>query len=166
MLRLYLGTTQGVSLPRPDKPLFSCKNSQGVAHACLHVDQRSLCPSVICPLSLSQLLSLDAMLSRVFFGVRRIGEITAGQHNLPLSQCRIKPSKLRLVFQSHKHSTGRPFNLNLLPTSKTDCPYRRMVDCIKLSRHDQGPLFATPISCQDRKLPLQNISKQSSLTQI
>ena len=58
-----------------------------------------------------------------------------------MSKCRIKPSKLRLIFLSNKHSAGRPFTLDVLPTVEAACPYRRMVDYIKLRGQDQGPLF-------------------------
>ena len=67
-----------------------------------------------------------------------------------MSQCRIKPSKLRLVFLSYKHSDGRPFTLDVLPTGKAACPYRRMVDYIKLRGKGQGPLFRYA-----NKLPVQ-----------
>ena len=81
------------------------------------------------------------MFSLMFFGFLRIGEVTASPHNLSVSQCRIEPSKLRLVFLSYKHNAGRPFTLDVLPTGKAACPYRRMVDYFKLRGHDQGPLF-------------------------
>ena len=68
-----------------------------------------------------------------------------------MSQCRIKPSKLRLVFLSYMHSAGRPFTLDVLPTGKAACPYRRMVDYIKLRGQGQGPLFRYA-----NKLPVQN----------
>ena len=81
------------------------------------------------------------MFNLMFFGFLRVSEVTASSHNFSVSQCRIKPSKLRLVFNSYKHSSGRPFSLDALPTMKTACPYRKMVDYIKLRGHEQGPLF-------------------------
>ena len=136
------------------------KTVKGVAHACPHVDQRhplstrdlsiiiKSVPTSRC--SSYTIILLRAMFSLMFFGFLRIGEVTASPHNLSVSQCRIKPSKLRLVFLSYKHSDGRPFTLDVLPTGKAACPYRRMVDYIKLRGQDQGPLFRYA-----NKLPVQ-----------
>ena len=146
--------------PDPTNDYLVAKTVKGVAHACPHVDQRQplstrdlsiiikSVPTSRC--SSYTVILLRAMFSLMFFWFLRIGEVTASPHNLSVSQCRIKPSKLRLVFQSYKHSAGCPFTLDVLPTGKAACPYRRMVDYIKLRGHDQGPLFRYA-----NKLPVQ-----------
>ena len=93
---------------------------------------------------------LRAMFSLMFFGFLRVNEVTFSPHNFSVSHCRIKPSKLRLMFNSYKHSASRPFSLDVLPIMKTVCPCRRMVNYIKLRGHEQGPLFRYA-----NKLPVQ-----------
>ena len=93
----------------------------------------------------------------------RVNELTASPHNVSVSKCRIKPSKLRLVFDSYKHSSGRPFNLDVLPTMTTACPYRRMVDYIKLRDTNTALFFAMLISCQFIKLLVLSTLRQSLL---
>ena len=144
----------------PTNDYLVAKTVKGVAHTCPHVDQRQplstrdlsiiikSVPTSRC--SSYTVILLRAMFSLMFFGFLRIGEVTASPHNLYVSQCRIKPSKLRLVFLSYKHSAGRPFTLAVLPTDKAACPYRRMVDYIKLRGQGQGPLFRYA-----NKLPVQ-----------
>ena len=137
------------------------KTVKGVASSRPHVDQCQAISSrdlslIIKFVSFSKcschtVVLLRAMFSLMFFGFLRVSEITASHHNVSVSQCRIKPSKLRLVFNSYKHSCGRPFSLDLLPTTKTACSCRRMVDYIKLRGHEQGPFFAMRISCQLKK---------------
>ena len=75
---------------------------------------------------------LCAMFSLMFFGFLRVDEVMAIPHNLSVPWCRIKPCKLRLAFWSHKYSVDFPFNLDFLPTERTPCPCRRMVNYIKL----------------------------------
>ena len=121
------------------------KSVKGVARSRPHVDQRQPISSrdfflIIKSVPLSKcscytVVLLRAMFSLVFFGFLRVNEVTARPHNFSMSQCRIKPSKLRLVFNSYKHNYGHPFSLDVLPTMKTACPYRRMVDYIKLRGH-------------------------------
>ena len=91
------------------------------------------------------------MFSLMFFDFLMVSEVIASpSRNFSVSQCRIKPSKLRLVFNLYKYISGRPFCLDVLPTMKTACPYRKMVDYIKLRGHEQGPLFRYA-----NKLPVQ-----------
>ena len=64
-----------------------------------------------------------------------------------------KPFKLCLAFRSHKYSVYFPFKLVVLPTEKTPCPCRRMVNYIKLGGgHGQGTLF-----CYDNKIPVKKL---------
>ena len=128
--------------PDPTNYYLVAKTVKGVAHTCSRVDQsqplstRDLSiiiksvPTSRC--SSYTVILLRAMFSLMFVGFLRIGEVTASPHNLYVSQCRNKPSKLRLVFLSYKHSAGCPFTPDVLPTGKAACPYRRMVDYIKV----------------------------------
>ena len=88
----------------------------------------------------------------MFFGFLRVDEVTAIPHKVSVPWCRIKPCKLRLAFRSHKYSVDFPFNLDFLPTERTPCPCRRMVNYIKLGGggHGQITLF-----CYANKLPVQ-----------
>lgn len=157
--------------PDPTNDYLVVKIVKGVAHACPHVDQRQPVSSrdlslIIKSVPLSKCSSysvvlLRAMFSLMFFGFLRISEVTASPHNLSVTQCRIKPAKLRLVFHTYKHSAGRPFSLDVFPTGKTACPYRRMVEYIKLRGNDQGPLFRSA-----NKLPVQKTAFAKYLKEV
>ena len=66
---------------------------------------------------------LKAMFALMFFAFLRISEVTTGAHNISMSQCRITKSTLKLNFVSYKHSTGRPFQLDIPPTGGSTCPH-------------------------------------------
>ena len=128
--------------PDPIADYLVIKTVKGVASLRPHLDQCQAISSrdlslIIKLVSFSKcschtVVLLRAMFSFMFFGFLRVSEVTASHHNVSVSQCRIKPSKLRLVFHSYKHSSGCPFSLDVLPTTKTACSCRRMVDYIKL----------------------------------
>ena len=84
---------------------------------------------------------LKAMFALMFFAFLRISEVTKGAHNISMNQCRITQSKLKLNFVSYKHSTGRPFKLDIPPTGGSICPHRLLRDYVNLRGRGDGPLF-------------------------
>ena len=84
---------------------------------------------------------LKAMFALMFFAFLRISEVTKGEHNINMSQCHVTKSKIKLTFLSYKHSTGRPFKLDIQPTGGSTCPHMLLKEYVKLRGHDGGPLF-------------------------
>ena len=108
----------------PTADYLIIKTVKGAARSRPHVDQRQPIPSrdlslIIKSVPLSKCSSYTVFLlfSLMLFGFLRVNEVTASPHNFSTSHCRLKPSKLRLVFNSYKHSSGRPFSLDVLPTT-------------------------------------------------
>ena len=94
--------------PDPTCAYLVIKTTQGVARTRPQNDQRHPLSSgdlslinelvLLSKCSSYTTLFLRAMFSLMLFGFLRIGEVTASPPNLSVSQCRIKPSKLCLVF--------------------------------------------------------------------
>ena len=84
---------------------------------------------------------LKTMFALMFFAFLRISEVTKGEHNINMSQCHVTKSKIKLTFLSYKHSTGRPFKLDIQPTGGSTCPHLLLKEYVKLRGHDGGPLL-------------------------
>ena len=72
-----------------------------------------------------------------------VSEDRASPHNLPVSHCRIKPNYVRYF----DHANREPDSFqDVLATGKSACPYRRMIDYIKLMQklHLQSTGILTP----------------------
>ena len=84
---------------------------------------------------------LKAMFALMFFAFLRISEVTKGEHNINISQCHVTKSNIKLTVLSYKHSTGRPFKLDIQPTGGSTCPHMLLKEYVKLRGHDGEPLF-------------------------
>ena len=86
------------------EPIKGVARSHPQVDQCHHLSSRELSliiksvPLLKC--SSYKNVLLRAMFSLMLFGFLRVGVVTASPPNLSVSQCRIKPSMLRLVFRS------------------------------------------------------------------
>ena len=131
----------------PTSNYLVTKHMRGIAKHRPSIDIRSSLSTcdlkrLVKALSLTRYTTLlKAMFTLMFFAFLRISEVTKGDHNINVNQCHIAKSKLKLIFLSYKHSTGRHFNLDIHPTGGSTCPHRLLRKYMKLRGHDSGLLF-------------------------
>ena len=97
-----------------------------------------------------------ALFTLMFYAFLRISEVSQGEHNILFQHLTTTPRKLVLRFTSFKHSNGRQFSLNVLPTQTPTCPYRAMSVYLQTRGQRPGPLFCLQGGAA---LPTRAISK-------
>ena len=111
---------------------------------------------------------IQALFSIMFFGFLRVSEVTAGTHNLQLSDLTVKKDKLILCFRSFKHSGQHWFRLHVLPTGSTSCPLKCMHAYLTIRGNQAGPLFqhsdGSPIKAHFVNRMLKSSLKSAGLT--
>ena len=82
-----------------------------------------------------------ALFALMFYAFLRVSEVSHGEHNILFQHLTMTQRKLVLRFTSFKHSNGRHFSLNVLPTHTPTCPHRAMSVYLQSRGQRTGPLF-------------------------
>jgi hypothetical protein len=87
---------------------------------------------------------VSKLCSLAFYGLLTIGKITHSEHNLQFQNVSVERNAVRIVFQSYKHSEGKPV-VHLLEAqpSVTHCPVASLQSFLACRPHSPGPLFCT-----------------------